>query len=81
MKKVYRKPEIFIEKFSVAETIAASCSIPNHNHWSGCGMDVGTGVNLFYEGANSSCAVKLRAGASLSKFCTNGPVAGSIFNS
>lgn len=58
MKKVYKRPELFYENFSLMEAIASCALTANQNDGASCTYfdEDGFGETLFL-GANSDCAV------------------------
>lgn len=56
MKKEYKKPEIFVEDFVLANNIASNCnSAANHSDGYTCYYDDGSGWgNTFFDG-NAAC--------------------------
>lgn len=48
MKKIYTKPEILFEDFSLSTSITAGCAFKNHNYQEGvCGYTTRTGNIVF----------------------------------
>ena len=55
MKRVYEKPALYIERFTLAQSIASGCSpsnpdfgMPNQNSIEVCGWDI-YGLEIFYD--------------------------------
>lgn len=72
MKKVYSKPRIFIESFSMSTNIAGNCDQINSVQTQGvCGLDFG-GENIFLTGV-SGCDVQFETDDGTSGICYHNP--------
>ena len=81
MKKLYSKPEIMFESFSVSTNIAGGCGIPTHTPSEGNCAYEASGVMIFTD-AVSQCAVKAPGDAAYNGLCYHVPIdTGSLFNS
>lgn len=84
MKKVYRKPEISFEDFSLTTNIAAGCgfdtNLPVQNS---CGVDMGGGMIVFVDGVYG-CTTKVQLGddGTWNGMCYHVPIENNnVFNS
>ena len=83
MKRVYEKPVLYIERFTLSQTIAHNCgenlvfSMGTEKTKESCGWDAG-GVIIFMEG-NPGCLLPTEEFAGI---CYNAPAGGyNVFNS
>lgn len=85
MKKIYTKPEIYFESFSLSTSIAANCdkiiSLPSQF---ACGIpdDNGLGMNVFSPGPSSDCVLPGDSNKEYDGFCYHVPTeVNQLFNS
>ncbi len=86
MKKVYTKPEILFEDFSLSDSIAMGCAqkINSPHGWiaNSCGYEFAPGMKIFTEKV-SGCDIKIVDGSDqFNGICYHVPTdANSLFNS
>ena len=89
MKRVYEKPGIYVENFSLSQSIADGCGAahestlgnPNHADKQNCGWDMGNLV-IWTDATNTKCNFFLEEDTPFEGVCYNNPNGGaSIFAS
>lgn len=82
MKKLYIKPEIMFESFSLSTNIAGDCEEKTNNPTNGtCGMDF-SGFKVFMHDMNGCSDIKVNDGESFNGLCYDTPTAdNNLFNS
>lgn len=81
MKKIYSKPEILFEDFSMSDSIAAGCEVTTDLQNAGnCGYKFGKGT-VFLDTVQA-CTYKVTDGDAYDGFCYHNPsVTYNLFNS
>ena len=81
-KKIYSKPEILFEDFSLSTNIAAGCDKEPFGNVVDCGVKWGKYI-LFGEEGFSNCSQKITDGANIhDNLCYHNPIDGfNVFNS
>ena len=79
LKRTYEKPLFAVERFTMAQSVAAGCGVPGGGntlgkpgHWSKttCGWDMGNGTIWV---ANSACTMPTDENANVNGVCYNTP--------
>lgn len=89
MKKIYKKPILFMETFSITQSVATGCgavaggnSLGKPTHWEKetCGWSYGN--MIVWTEANTGCSVKWGKDDEYASLCYNNPDGGNnIFSS
>ena len=84
MKKVYTKPEIMFESFTLSQAIAGDCSVKTHTPNSGdCAYEIYDeflGTSYLFTGEVSACKT-VEADGEYNGICYHVPYDESLFNS
>ncbi len=82
MKRVYEKPQIMFEDFSLSTNIAAGCEVTTNFSRGGCPLKDSVFGNIFLEGM-SVCETEIEDGSSMSNgICYHIPTeSNNLFNS
>ena len=83
MKRVYEKPGIYVENFSLSQSIARKCraaedstlGVPNYSEPGSCGWDMGNLV--IWTDAKSKCDLFMDADTPFEGVCYNNPDGGT----
>lgn len=82
MKKVYEKPRILIEEFSLTQSVAVSCGVPENNQGqphastpANCAWEDWFG-DMYWHTVNNVCTVETDDDANVGGMCYNEPNGG-----
>ena len=77
MKKVYEKPAIVFESFTMSTNIASGCENPtNLPSWNQCGLDF-SGLMVFMTGMTGCEDIQVNEGDSFDGICYHVPTEGN----
>lgn len=88
MEKKYVKPDVYVERFELSQTVAKSCGwtsdstigSPTHADIDVCGWNMEDGIVVFV--TSPTCAITMPVDTEINGSCYNNPVGGqSIFAS